>query len=606
VARRIVRSAAQSAAIGAASACALVLLLNPAARLRSESAALAVCLFLPWTLAGTLALSSLTALAGLARGRLRGRSPIVAGQPYFAAFNFVVLVVLAALYWHNLVAYRDAIAAEAAAALAASAVVVTAAAVLLLAVGLDQAVFPQHRRSAAAVLAVLAPAAAVVLPLALRPAPAARPEPPPVRLEAGAPARRVIVVGIDGLSMAELAGDPASARVPALARLARRGASGALASVRPGEGAAIWTTLMTGTLPREHGIRSAYSYRLRLSSFDWTLLPKAALVGTLERVGLASRRPVGSTARTRRALWNVLDAFGIHSGLVRVWGTQPPETIRGFVVSPYFHLLRQDRERAASTLHPTHLLAEAAARAVDPSGVDPLLTDALAPGVARAERPLRRLTEEALAPDLTYQRVADVLRAAYDPSFLVVSFQGYDTAGHSFYRYAHPEAFGNVDPADARRYGAVLDGYAGLLARWVADLEKGLRPGEVLLVVSGHGLQPTPLWSRLLGVFTGAEVGDATHAAAPAGLFVAVGDGIRPGTIVEGASVLDVAPTLLYLMGLPVPRDMPGRVLAEIVSPGFAAANALTFIPSYESLAVAPAGQGAPLDDLPPLPEERP
>jgi hypothetical protein len=29
----------------------------------------------------------------------------------------------------------------------------------------------------------------------------------------------------------------------------------------------------------------------------------------------------------------------------------------------------------------------------------------------------------------------------------------------------------------------------------------------------------------------------------------------------------DIAPTVLYLMGLPVPSDMDGRVLAEIFSP---------------------------------------
>jgi arylsulfatase A-like enzyme len=32
-------------------------------------------------------------------------------------------------------------------------------------------------------------------------------------------------------------------------------------------------------------------------------------------------------------------------------------------------------------------------------------------------------------------------------------------------------------------------------------------------------------------------------------------------------NIEDVAPTILYLMGLPVPSDMDGRPLAEIVSP---------------------------------------
>jgi hypothetical protein len=45
-------------------------------------------------------------------------------------------------------------------------------------------------------------------------------------------------------------------------------------------------------------------------------------------------------------------------------------------------------------------------------------------------------------------------------------------------------------------------------------------------------------------------------------------------------------------------------VLTEILDPDFARQNPLTFIPSYESLAVAPATPGLPLEELPPLPEE--
>ena len=83
-----------------------------------------------------------------------------------------------------------------------------------------------------------------------------------------------------------------------------------------------------------------------------------------------------------------------------------------------------------------------------------------------------------------------------------------------------------------------------------------------------------------------------------------MGDGIRQGGTLRSASVLDVAPTLLYLMGLPVARDMEGRVLTEILDEHFARDNPVTFIRSYESLAVAPAAPAVPLEDLPPLPEE--
>jgi hypothetical protein len=610
VARKTITSAGIAASIGALCLCTLALYLNPGLVLRREAPALLACLFAPWAAGGTIALAVVAGAATTLRWWPRPFRPVIAGRPFFASLAFVALAVVAAVYWRNLLAYRHALPLETLRALAASSVVVTASATVFLAIGLDMALFPRRGRPLAAAVAVLAPAAALAVPLALRPEFAPPAPSVPVRLDAGRPARRVVVVGIDGLSPSDVVAAP-SGGIPAFARLARRGAFGPLATLRPTEGPPVWTTLMTGRLPRDHGIRSATSYRLRGSDSEWALLPKATLVGALERIGLASRRPVASTSRRCRALWNVLDAFGIPAGLVRVWGTHPPETIRGFVVSPYFHLLRSDPVRAAGTVFPRDLLPEIAARAVSAQDLDPALladlADAAPPARAPLDDPLlRALAEGSLAPDLTYARAAQVLWHAYAPSLLVVSFHGYDTAGHRFYRYAHPEAFGDVGADEARRYGRVLGRYASLVERWVGEFERDLGPGDVLVVLSGYGLAPTPLWRRLVGVLTGTAVGAASHGGAPDGVLLMAGEGIRPGATPAGASVLDVTPTLLYLMGLPVARDMEGRVLTEILEPVFARQNPVTFIPSYESLAVAPAAPGAPLDELPPLPEERP
>jgi predicted AlkP superfamily phosphohydrolase/phosphomutase len=600
-----------AASAGAAGLCVLTLYLNPGLGLLRETVPLALCLFLPWVVAGTLSLVAVAVAARALRPWARPRRAVVDGRPFFTSLVSLALFATAVLYWHNLLSYRHSIPVASLRALAASAVVISAGALVLLAVGADVVLFPRRPRPFAAALAVIVPALALAVPLALRPGPASPPPPVPVQLDDLHPARRLVVVGIDGLGPADLADDPQGGRVPSLVRLVRRGAFGPLATLRPTDAPAIWTTMFTGRLPRDHGIESFYTYRLFASSSDWALLPKSTLVGLIERAGLVSRRPVTSASRRRRALWNVLDAFGIPAGLVRIWGTHPPETIQGFVLSPYFHVLRNDPQQAASTLHPPALLGEVRARAVEARDLDVALLRELADVPASGASPLSdpsiaALASQALAPDLTYMRAAGVLRAAYDPAFFAISFHGYDVAGHLFYRYAHPEAFGDVPPEDARRYGRVLDRYASLLGQWVGELSPEPRSGEVLVVLSGHGLEPSPLWRRLLGAFAGTRVASATHAAAPDGLFLAVGDGIRPGAAVHEASVLDVAPTLLYLMGLPVARDMEGRVLTEILEEDFARENPLTFIPSYESLAVAPPTPVTPAAELPELPEDEP
>jgi hypothetical protein len=48
------------------------------------------------------------------------------------------------------------------------------------------------------------------------------------------------------------------------------------------------------------------------------------------------------------------------------------------------------------------------------------------------------------------------------------------------------------------------------------------------------------------------------------GIFLAMGPGIEKGQVLEGARLIDVPPTILHAMELPVPSDMDGHVLAEL------------------------------------------
>jgi predicted AlkP superfamily phosphohydrolase/phosphomutase len=54
------------------------------------------------------------------------------------------------------------------------------------------------------------------------------------------------------------------------------------------------------------------------------------------------------------------------------------------------------------------------------------------------------------------------------------------------------------------------------------------------------------------------------------GIFLAHGAAIRPGFTIDGAKIIDLAPTILALTGVPVPNDMDGRVLEEIFVDGYA------------------------------------
>jgi len=59
----------------------------------------------------------------------------------------------------------------------------------------------------------------------------------------------------------------------------------------------------------------------------------------------------------------------------------------------------------------------------------------------------------------------------------------------------------------------------------------------------------------------------------PRGIFAGWGPDVARAGRVEGMAITDLAPTLLHLLGLPVPEDMDGRVALEVFKPGSEAAR---------------------------------
>ncbi len=587
---------------------AVTLQLNPHVSPWDGWRALLLSLWVPWVALGWAALALLAAaLTGL-RFWPEGLKRPVRALPWFTSLVLAALLAATAVAGFNLWNARYAVPVTAIQGLATLTAGLALGALALLFVCLDALLFPYRSRRVSAALVKLVYGLLLILPLALRPAPPPTPARVRLAMEPVASTRRLVLLAVDGLGPAELQASAASGSAPALAQLLRRGAFGPLATLRPTEGPAVWASIFTGRYPRDHGIKSFSAYALPGSAQRFDLLPKATLVPWLERGGFVERVPLSADARRGPALWNALNALGLHAGVVRFWGTYPPERVKGFMLSHVFHqLLRDQPGRAGTALYPPDLADQVQARAVDPrrdqaavleAFVD--LTAPLPPGGAERERDL---VERALAPDLTYERAGLLLRSAYDPPFFALSLYGYDVLGHSFRRYAHPEEFGNVPADELRRWGQLQARYTAHVDGLVGRLAAELRPDEVLLVVSGYGLRPVAPWRRGLAFVTGGSIPDGLHDDAPDGFVLAVGDGVRPRAAVSAASVLDIAPTVLYLMGLPVARDMEGRVLVEALQPGFVRRQPLTYIPSYESLAVT---ELASPGELPLLPEPEP
>jgi len=75
-----------------------------------------------------------------------------------------------------------------------------------------------------------------------------------------------------------------------------------------------------------------------------------------------------------------------------------------------------------------------------------------------------------------------------------------------------------------------------------------------------------------------------THS--PQGLVAIAGPGVIK-TEITGATLDDIAPTALYALGLPIPRDMDGRVLVDAFSEEFRSTNVMTWEKELENLSTS-------------------
>jgi predicted AlkP superfamily phosphohydrolase/phosphomutase len=81
---------------------------------------------------------------------------------------------------------------------------------------------------------------------------------------------------------------------------------------------------------------------------------------------------------------------------------------------------------------------------------------------------------------------------------------------------------------------------------------------------------PNPRYYVDASVFTRSIFADRSsrqrgqHYAQVKGILITSGPDVKPCEKIEGARLIDIAPTVLHMMGLPVPQDMDGRVLKEI------------------------------------------
>ena len=373
-------------------------------------------------------------------------------------------------------------------------------------------------------------------------------------------AKKVLLIGWDGADWQMFRPLIDEGKMPTLKSLLERGVSGNLATIQPILSPMLWNSIATGKRADKHGI---YGF----------LEPKP------DRSGV---RPVTSTTRKCKALWNILTQSDMHSQVVSWFASHPAEPINGSIVTDRFVGQTIAREKIydcpPGTFHPAGLAEEMSRLIV---GVGQIEADALSPFVPRAAEVDQKNDERLIKIASLLARTATVQAAGThllhknkDWDLTALYFIGIDEFGHNFMPY-HPPRLEGISAQDAAIYGEVMENCYRFHDMMLAAQLQLAGPDTTVILISDHGFKNDQLRPGPDGMDN--PMGWHRHH----GIACLAGPGIKQGETLYGATVLDVTPTILALFGLPIGEDMDGRPWLEI----FAEAEPVDRIPSWEDVA---------------------
>jgi Flp pilus assembly protein TadD len=333
-------------------------------------------------------------------------------------------------------------------------------------------------------------------------------------------------------------------RMPNLKRLLDAGASGSLTSLQPMVPAVTWTSAATGKRPAKHGVHGATEIR-----------PDGAGV-----------RAASSTSRSAKALWNILAQNGLRTTCVNWPASHPAEPVNGVCVTDAYAVPPRAPGAPwplpARAVHPPELRDPLAALRTRPEDIDPSALLACIPGAARIDqgKDNRLATCAAALASAAAAHAAATWCLEHQPcDVAMLCYGGIEHFCDAFLPY-HPPGQPHVSEDDLALYRGVVSAAYAFHDLMLGRLLQLAGPDVTVLLVSDHGYH---LGARRLRQPPRTPE-EAQAAYRPQGFCVLHGPRVKRGAAIQG-TLLDVAPTVLTLLGLPIGGDMDGRPWANAI-----------------------------------------
>ncbi|MDX1383007.1 MAG: alkaline phosphatase family protein [Thermoanaerobaculia bacterium] len=392
----------------------------------------------------------------------------------------------------------------------------------------------------------------------------------------GPPVTHLTVVALEGATLDAILPLAEQGRLPFMATLLQQGVHGRLSTVAPVRRLPSWFTVATGNHPYRHGVSSAYalsapfvSPAASLRLWPWgSGLPHWGLV-------LGIRPVLAAPQQGNPALWEILQGLGVPTALVG-WPADPGHLANESLAlaDPFFHDSRiPDGSPDQTALARRALELRPTVESVDPDLFTPLGED------------LADETRVALVEDLWREAAARRLLADRpDVRALFISLPGLLTASRAYFGGYAATQFDGDTGDEVESASLAVNGYYAFADAVLQRLWDLTPEPRLMVVLSAYGVRepsaPRRFWSAVSG---GAAVSGRVDRKSDGALLL-LGGHLRSGTFLGQGELVDVAPTILYGLGLPVARDSDGSVLTGAFGASYLTANPLTFLSSYDAL----------------------
>ena len=352
----------------------------------------------------------------------------------------------------------------------------------------------------------------------------------------------------------------AQGKMPALASMIKRGIHGNISTMTPPYSPMLWTSVATGKTPDKHGI-----------------------LGFIEVTQDGqSVRPVTTLSRKTRALWNIFHNQGLKSNWVGWWPSFPVEPINGCIVSDRFQKTHMDPRVqtpvSPRSIHPWGMLSEFAPLRMFPFEITQAHLFPFVPQAHKVDQEKHKglhAIGKIVSENSSLHNAATRLLRTSEWDFMAVYHDMIDHFCHSFMKY-HPPKHPGVDPAN---YELFKDAVTGAYIFQDMMLERTLQlidKDTTVIVMSDHGFESGD--KRILNMPKVQAAPSLEHR--QFGMFVACGPNIKENEKIYGLGLIDIGPTILHHYGLPIGRDMDGKVNLDI----FKQPGEVQYIDSWEDM----------------------